>query len=105
MIFSLVEPLLLVALVVTSAVALNLHRRLRRLDAYHADYRRILSETAEALGAAREAVASLNGEGRNVAILLGERIEEANGLLAILDDKLDRPEPETVQRRTISFDA
>ncbi|MBZ8131791.1 hypothetical protein [Afifella sp. IM 167] len=105
MIFSLVEPLLLVALAATSAVALMLHFRLRRLDAYHADYQRILSETSRALDAAHDAVARLNGEGHNVAHLLGERIEEANGLLAIIDGKLGRSQPETVRRRTAGFDA
>lgn len=85
-----VEALLLVALVVTSGFVLMMYRKLKRLDAYHADYQRILAETAVALDSARDAVASLNGDGRHLALVLGSRIEEATRVMAEIDMKLAR---------------
>ncbi|WP_051630250.1 hypothetical protein [Afifella pfennigii] len=93
MIFSLVELLLLAALVVTSLAVVTLHRRLKRLDAYHADYQRVLAETAEALGAAREAVARLNGDGQNIAMLLGQRIDAASALVERIDHRIGEASP------------
>ncbi len=92
MIFSLVEVLLLAALLVTSGVTVLLHRRLKRLDAYHSDYRRIMRETAESLASAREAVTALNSDGRSVALLLGQRIEQANAMITVMERKLDSSE-------------
>jgi hypothetical protein len=41
-----------------------------------------------ALASARDAVASLNGDGRHLALMLGSRIEEATRVMAEMDTKL-----------------
>lgn len=89
MMSSAVDLLLLAALVLTSASVIATHRRLKRLDAYHADYQRIFAETGAALAAARDAVEALNADGRTLAATLGERIDEANAVLKALEGRRD----------------
>lgn len=81
----LVDAALLVALAITSVFAAAMYRRLKRLDLYHSDYKRILADTEDALQAARSAVASLNAEGRETAITLANRIEKAEALIRQFD--------------------
>jgi hypothetical protein len=87
MMSSLVDAVLLVALVLTSACVVVMYRKLRRLDAYHQDYQRILAQTATALEAARSAVESLQVDGRELVSALGRRIEEARAVMAEIDEK------------------
>lgn len=79
---SLASAVLFIALVVTSVLAFAMYRRLKRLDAYHADYKRIFDQTATALSAAHKAVHAITTDGRVVLEELGTRIDEAKKILA-----------------------
>jgi hypothetical protein len=59
--------------------------KLRRLDAYHAEYKRIFDQTAVALGSAGEAVRTFSTDGREVLDALSARIDEARAILSELD--------------------
>jgi hypothetical protein len=82
-----VDFVLLFALVLTSGSVILTWRKLKRLDAYHADYQRIFAQTAAALRAARAAVDELNTEGRQLVATLSERIDQANALLKAMEPK------------------
>lgn len=84
-----VDAVLLGALLLTSFSVMLMYRKLKRLDVYHAEYRRILTETAASLDCARETVAAFNADGRDLAFLLGRRIDLARSLLAQIDGRPD----------------
>jgi hypothetical protein len=80
----LVDAILLVALVLTTLRVGAMYRELRRLRVHHDDYRRVFAETGAALESIERAVREINGEGRELLGALGERIDEAKRLLAVL---------------------
>src|SRR5689334_21853760 len=82
---SLADAVLLVALVTTSAIVAVMYAKLKRLDRYHAEYKRVFDQTAHALTAAQQAVSGFGREGRDTLVALGGRIEEARSLIAELD--------------------
>lgn len=82
---SLVDLVLLAALVLTSACVLSLYRKLKRLDRYHSDFQKSLARSVDALSEARTAVQNFNLDGRELAGALDERIAEARAVLAELD--------------------
>ena len=84
----LVDAVLLVALVLTSIRVGTMYRELKRLRAYHDEYRQIFEQTGEALGAVEKAVAQLHESGRETLVTLSERIEEARALTNVLDASL-----------------
>jgi hypothetical protein len=88
-----VDIVLLCALVATSASVILTYRKLKRLDAYHADYQRIFAQTAAALGAARAAVDTLNADGRELVAALGERIDQANAVLKSMEQRPANRQP------------
>lgn len=98
----LVDAALLVALVVTSVFAAAMYRRLKRLDLYHSDYKRILADTDDALQAARSAVASLSAEGRETAIALAHQIEKAEALIRQFDARTGAAGATDISRPTVA---
>jgi hypothetical protein len=90
----LVDGVLLLALVLTSLRVASMHRELKRLRAYHGEYRQVFSETSDALGGIEGAIRSLNGEGRAALEALGERIDEARALAARLEAMAAATAPE-----------
>ena len=86
----LVDGVLLVALVGTSACVLPMYLKLKRLDRTQAEYGRAMAASGHALASAGEAVRSFAGEGREVLEALGRRIEEARATLAELEAARDR---------------
>jgi hypothetical protein len=78
MMSSLANLILFIALVTTSIIVVVMYRRLKRLDQYHAEYKRIFDKTGEALTGAQNAVANFGTEGRETLSLLGARIAEAH---------------------------
>ena len=82
---SLVDGVLLTALVATSACVVPMYLKLKRLDRAQAEYGRAVAASGHALASAGEAVRSFAGEGREVLDALGRRIEEARATLAELE--------------------
>jgi hypothetical protein len=81
MMSSLANALLFVALVATSTIVAVMYRKLKRLDAYHAEYKAIFDQTAEALSSAQKAVAGFSQESRDTLVALGAKVEEAKILI------------------------
>lgn len=81
----LVDTILLVALVATSACVVPMYLKLKRLDRTQAEYGRILVESGHALSQAGEAVRSFSTEGREILEALGARIDEARRVLTDLE--------------------
>lgn len=84
MMSSLVNLVLFVALVVTSLCVLAMYRKLKRFDAYQAEYRRVFDQASLALNSAGESVRIFGTEGREVVEALGTQIEEARAVLVEL---------------------
>lgn len=82
---SLVNAVLFLALMLTSAIVVAMYRKLKKLDAYHAEYKLVFDQTAEALGSARDAVRSFATEGRELLEALDARIDEARAVKADLE--------------------
>jgi hypothetical protein len=82
---SLVDGVLLTALVATSACVVPMYLKLKRLDRAQAEYGRAVAASGHALASAGEAVRSFAGEGREVLDALGRKIEEARATLAELE--------------------
>lgn len=99
MMSSLANLILFIALVTTSAIVAVMYRKLKRLDQYHAEYKRIFDKTGEALMGAQNAVASFGSEGRETLALLGARIEEARAAAQRLEE-LTRSAHELTQSRS-----
>lgn len=87
------DLVLFAALIATTSSVVMLHLRLRRLDRLNADYGRALAEAARALGAARDSLATFTGDGREVLVLLNDRIESAHGLIAEMDARAQEVAP------------
>ena len=87
---SLVDGVLLVALVGTSACVVPMYLKLKRLDRTQAEYGRAMAASGHALANAGEAVRSFAGEGREVLEALGRKIDEARATLVQLEAARDR---------------
>ncbi|WP_205800258.1 hypothetical protein [Microvirga terricola] len=88
---SLVNIVLFIALVTTSICVLGMYQKLKRLNAYHAEYRRTADQTAEALRLAGISLNSFATDGRDVLGALDTRISEARDLLIALQDAARTP--------------
>ena len=82
---SLVDGILLVALVATSACVVPMYLKLKRLDRTQAEYGAAVAASGVALTQAGEAVRSFKEEGREVLEALSLKIEEARAALADLE--------------------
>ncbi|PVE22483.1 hypothetical protein DC522_21045 [Microvirga sp. KLBC 81] len=98
MMSSLANVILFIALVTTSAMVAVMYRKLKRLDQYHAEYKRIFDKTGEVLMGAQNAVTNFGSEGRVTLVLLGSRIEEARTAAQRLEE-LTRSAHELMQSR------
>ncbi len=85
MMSSLANVILFLALVSTSLIVAFMYRKLKKLDAYHAEYTRIFEKTGDALTTAQRAVSSFSSEGKETLAALGQRIEEAKALVKQLE--------------------
>lgn len=99
-----VDLLLLVALVVTTTVVVMLYLKLRALRVSQMEYERALGETVAALDTAREAVATLNRDGRTLIMSLGNKIDEAQSLIVEIDRRQFQAPPARGQGRPISYE-
>jgi hypothetical protein len=99
MMSSLANVVLFVALVTTSIIVGVMHRKLKRLDAYHAEYRKIFAESGAALISAKDAVSSFGADSRETLTLLSARVEEAKALIERLENLADQS---TAQAKSIS---
>lgn len=88
---SLVNIILFIALVTTSICVLGMYHKLRRLNTYHAEYKRISDETIEALRLAGTSLNAFATDGRDVLSALDAKISEAKKLLATLQDASQSP--------------
>ena len=82
---SLVDGVLLAALIGTNACVLPLYLKLKRLDRAQAEYGRAVAASGHALATAGEAVRSFTGEGREVLDALSRKIDEARATLDALE--------------------
>ncbi|MGE4245274.1 MAG: hypothetical protein AB7E66_04675 [Parvibaculaceae bacterium] len=89
MISYLFDAVLLLALIATSVQVAIMYRQLRRLRAHDGEYRRILRETSAALDSIDGAVRDINAHGSQIILTLGERIEDAEALVARLEVGLE----------------
>ena len=85
MISAIVDGVLLVALVATTVRMLYMHRELRRLSMYHADYQRIFDQTALALDGIEVSIQEINVKGAQILNALGNRMDDARDLIAEID--------------------
>lgn len=85
MISYLIDGLLLIALLVTSLRMVSMHRELRRVSGYHADYQRIFDQTALALDGIEVSIQEINVKGSQILNALGQRIDEAREIIADID--------------------
>jgi hypothetical protein len=76
-----VDLVLLIALLATSARMGAIYRELKRLRGYHGEYKRAFDQTAAALAEARSAVLALNRDGSTIVDALGTRIDQAQALI------------------------
>ncbi|MFE1600189.1 hypothetical protein [Methylobacterium sp. ID0610] len=88
---SLVDGVLLAALVLTCACVLPMYLKLKRLDRVQAEYGRAFAQTSQALTTAGEAVRGFSHEGREILEALSAKIEEARATLAELEAAGRRP--------------
>ncbi len=82
---SLVDGILLVALVATSACVVPMYLKLKRLDRTQAEYGAAVAASGVALTQAGEAVRAFKEEGREVLDALSLKIDEARTALAELE--------------------
>ncbi|MYZ46987.1 hypothetical protein [Propylenella binzhouense] len=100
----LVDGVLVVALLLTSARVTAMYRELKRLRLYHADYERVFEQTREALGGLERAIHDVNGRSGETLAALAERIEEGRAVLGRLDGELRTARAE-VARASGEWDA
>ncbi len=81
----LVDTILLLALVGTSACVVPMYLKLKRLDRTQAEYGRILTQSGHALTQAGDAVRGFSTEGRQILEALDDKIGEARRALAELE--------------------
>ncbi|KMO28361.1 hypothetical protein [Methylobacterium aquaticum] len=82
---SLVDGVLLAALVGTNACVLPLYLKLKRLDRAQAEYGQAVAASGHALASASEAVRNFTGEGRAVLEALSAKIDEAKATIDALE--------------------
>ncbi len=82
---SLVDGILLIALVATSACVVPMYLKLKRLDRVQAEYGAAVTASGIALTQAGDAVRSFSGEGREILEALSLKIEEARALVSELE--------------------
>jgi hypothetical protein len=82
---SLVNFILLAALIITSICVATMYFKLKRFEVHHTEYQRIFEQTSEALSTAGNAIRSLNQDGREVLQSLEQRIDEARILIRALE--------------------
>lgn len=82
--FSLIEGVLLGALVMTTACVVPMYQRLKRFDRYHAQYRDMIETSSRTLTQAGDAVQGFATEGRTVLAQLSQEMERAEAALARL---------------------
>ncbi len=87
MTFSPADLLLMGVLVATTGLIVMVYRRLGRLDELNREYEIALNDTAQALSAARDALTTLNMDGREVLVLLAGRIDDAHALIGEIDKR------------------
>ncbi|MCK7611307.1 hypothetical protein [Roseibium sediminicola] len=85
MISAIVDGVLLAALVATTVRMLTMHRELRRLGSYHADYQRIFDQTALALDGIEVSIQEINVKSAQLLNALGSRMDDARELIAEID--------------------
>ncbi|MEO9530181.1 MAG: hypothetical protein ABJG32_22610 [Roseibium sp.] len=85
MISAIVDGVLLLALVATSIRMLTMHRELRRLGSYHADYQRIFDQTSLALDGIEVSIQEINVKSAQILNALGSRMDDARELIAEID--------------------
>ncbi|GAB4531150.1 MAG: hypothetical protein Tsb0019_32890 [Roseibium sp.] len=85
MISAIVDGVLLLALVATTVRMLTMHRELRRLSSYHADYQRIFDQTALALDGIEVSIQEINVKSAQLLNALGSRMDDARELIAEID--------------------
>ncbi len=90
MMSSLANVILFIALVATSFIVAVLYRKLKRFEAYHAEYSLAFERTGEALISAQRAVSSFGREGKETLAALDARIEEAKSLAKRLEALSER---------------
>lgn len=83
---SLVNFILLFALIITSICVATLYFKLKRFEVHHTEYKRVFEQASEALSTAGNAIRSLNQEGREVLLSLEQRIDEAKVVIRALED-------------------
>lgn len=88
MTFSPADLLLMAVLVATTGLIVLVYRRLARLDELNREYESALNDTAQALSAARDALTTLNMDGREVLVLLAGRIDDAHALIGEIDERV-----------------
>jgi len=88
MMSSLANVVLFVALVTTSVIVAVMYRKLKRLAAYHEEYKLVFDQTAGALTATQNAVAAFNQDGRETLVALGAKIEQAQTLIKEIDARI-----------------
>ena len=81
----LVDLILLTALLFTSVRVTTMHRQLVRLREDQTEFAYVLGKTSEAMDEMVVKVRDFSDEGRQLAAVLGERIEEARGTIAEFD--------------------
>lgn len=85
MISAIVDGVLLLALVVTTIRMVQMHKELRRVSSYHADYQRIFDQTALALDGVEVSIQEINVKGAQILNALGGRMDDARDLIAEID--------------------
>lgn len=86
MISSIVNLVLLAALVGTSVAVMMMYRRLRRFDVLQGEAAKEFARTAAALDRAREAIGELAADGGEMAVTLAARLNEARLLINDIEE-------------------
>lgn len=82
---SILDLVLIAALLATAAYAVGLRREFRRFRATNEEYAAVLAQTGRAMEGVERAVDSVQTEGARVLAALGERIEEAREVVSRLE--------------------
>ncbi|KQP55208.1 hypothetical protein ASG40_09490 [Methylobacterium sp. Leaf399] len=95
----LVDTVLLLALIATSACVVPMYLKLKRLDRTQAEYGRIFAQSGQALHSAGEAVRGFSTEGREILEALTVKIDEARRTLSDLEESRRRLTSEAATSR------
>lgn len=88
MISSIIDAVLIAALVVTSGCVILMYRRLKQFDALQGEAASAFASASKALEQARLALHNLQSEGDVMAVALASRLNEARSMLNELDTTL-----------------